>query len=201
MAKGKIKMDSVQMKKYYDQYLANDKSFKGITIPEIKVIREGKEVILKSCSASVVVNLGSYSVWCKEKNISHNYYFYDQYDIDYVNSKPQIKIQDYYTVGPSGGLMQAIYVYNVITGGELVKDKYLVGTGTIDNDGTVGAIGGVKQKLITADIYLADYFFIDDENYDEALEAYESLKEPSFKLVKVEKFEDAIIALQEGVAK
>lgn len=189
------------VEKYYDQYLANDKSFKGITIPEIKVIREGKEVILKSCSASVVVNLGSYSVWCKEKNISHNYYFYDQYDIDYVNSKPQIKIQDYYTVGPSGGLMQAIYVYNVITGGELVKDKYLVGTGTIDNDGTVGAIGGVKQKLITADIYLADYFFIDDENYEEALEVYESLKEPSFKLVKVEKFEDAIIALQEGEAK
>lgn len=183
---------------YYAQYEANGNSFKGITIPEIKVIREEKEVILKSCNASVVVNLGSYSKWCKEKNINHNYYFYDYYNIDYVNSKPQIKLQDYYAVGPSGGLMQAIYVYNVITGGDLVGENYLVGTGTITNEGQVGAVGGVKQKLITADIYLADYFFINSFNYEEALKTYEGLKNPSFKLVKVEKFEDAIKALQEG---
>lgn len=187
---------------YDRQYDETIKNQSKIVIPEILVIREGKEVVLNACNPVVVANLGNLSTFLKENNISeHNYYFYDYYEIDYANSKPQIEIQAYNTVGPSGGLMQAIYVYNVITGGEIAKDKYLVGTGTISNDGSVGEIGGIKQKIITANIYLSDYFFVPVANYEEALEAYNDLKNPHFELVKVTTFEDAINALKTGEGK
>ncbi len=183
---------------YYDQYLENGKSFSSVTIPTINVIRDGKEVTLNACSSSVVIKLGNYSKQFKDKNYNNfEYYFYDYYNINYETSKPKIEISKTYSVGPSGGLMQAIYVYNAITGGEIAKDKYLVGTGTISTDGSVGEIGSIQQKIVTASIYLSDYFFVADENYLEALEAYNKLKNPTFKLIKVEKFEDAIKALQE----
>ena len=187
---------------YYNQYLENGKTFSNITIPTINVIRDGKEVVLNACSASVIVNLGNYSKYFRDDNFNNfEYYFYDYYNINYETSKPKIELSKVNSVGPSGGLMQAIYVYNAITGGELAKDKYLVGTGTISTDGSVGEIGSIKQKIITASIYLSDYFFVASKNYNEALDVYNDLKNPSFKLVKVEKFEDAIKALQEKEGK
>ena len=171
-----------------------------ISVPEIKVIRQNKEVTLSACNIKILAYLGSISYDARVNNQKvNNYYFYDYYTIDYIRSKPSIEIQNINTVGPSGGLMQAIYVYNAITGGNLVKDKYIVGTGTISSDGSVGAIGGIKQKVVTASIYLTDYFFVDAYDYDEALKQYESLKNPSFKLVKVEEFKDAINVLKEDL--
>ncbi|GAA3219406.1 PDZ domain-containing protein [Streptomyces thermocoprophilus] len=50
--------------------------------------------------------------------------------------------------GPSAGLMFALGIYDKLTPGSLTGGKFVAGTGTIDDDGTVGPIGGVEMKTV-----------------------------------------------------
>lgn len=52
--------------------------------------------------------------------------------------------------GPSAGLMFALGLIDTLTPDSLANDRHIAGTGTIDPDGTVGAIGGIRQKLAAA---------------------------------------------------
>lgn len=70
--------------------------------------------------------------------------------------------------GPSGGLMTSLYIYNSLIDTDLTKNRTIAGTGTIENYGKVGEIGGVKYKLIGAVNSKADIFFVPKENYEEA---------------------------------
>ncbi|MNC58959.1 Lon protease [compost metagenome] len=70
--------------------------------------------------------------------------------------------------GPSAGLMFTMEIYNQLTPGDLSKGHRIAGTGTIDADGNVGAIGGVKHKIVAADREKAEVFFVPVKNYDEA---------------------------------
>ena len=73
--------------------------------------------------------------------------------------------------GPSGGLMLTLEIYNELTSDDITHGKKIVGTGTIDEDGNVGVIGGVKYKLKAAVKNKADIFLVPvDENYEEAME-------------------------------
>ena len=49
--------------------------------------------------------------------------------------------------GPSAGLMFTLSVYNLLMPTDLTGGRRIAGTGTINLDGTVGPIGGVKQKV------------------------------------------------------
>lgn len=49
--------------------------------------------------------------------------------------------------GPSAGLVFALAVYDLLTPGGLAGDLVVSATGTIDESGSVGAIGGLEQKL------------------------------------------------------
>lgn len=72
--------------------------------------------------------------------------------------------------GPSGGLMTAIYIYNSLIETDITKGLTLVGTGTIDENGNVGEIGGVEFKLKGAVKKKADVFFVPNgDNYNEAI--------------------------------
>lgn len=72
--------------------------------------------------------------------------------------------------GPSGGMMMALTIYNNLLNQDITKGKIIVGTGTIDKNGNVGEIGGVKYKLIGAVKNNADIFIVPSgENYEEAL--------------------------------
>ena len=93
--------------------------------------------------------------------------------------------------GPSGGLMMSLSLYSAITGKDLTNGKKIVGTGTIDNNGNVGEIGGVKYKLIGAYNNKADVFLVPKDNYKEALKVKKK-KKYRIKLVKVETLSDAI---------
>lgn len=75
--------------------------------------------------------------------------------------------------GSSGGLMTALSIYNALTEEDITKGRNIVGTGTIDNEGNVGEIGGVKYKLIGASKENADIFLCPKENYQEALKVKE----------------------------
>jgi PDZ domain-containing protein len=52
--------------------------------------------------------------------------------------------------GPSAGMMFALGIIDVVTPGELTGGELIAGTGTISSDGTVGAIGGIRQKMAAA---------------------------------------------------
>ena len=125
------------------------------------------------------------------------------YVIDQDNTYPAYTINPTSTIGPSGGLLQSLAIYNSLIGEDITKGKVVVGTGTIElvyNDNNLefkgGAIGAIKQKIITAyecnRINNIDVFFVDYLDYDDALDAYNSFAKGSFDLVKVEKFSDII---------
>ncbi len=71
--------------------------------------------------------------------------------------------------GSSRGLMCALEIYNRITEFDLTKGRVIAGTGTIDENGVVGPIGGVKYKLAGAVKNKADIFIVPTENYEEAM--------------------------------
>ena len=52
--------------------------------------------------------------------------------------------------GPSAGLMFATGIIDKLTPGDLTGGKHIAGTGTIAPDGTIGPIGGIRQKLAGA---------------------------------------------------
>jgi PDZ domain-containing protein len=64
--------------------------------------------------------------------------------------------------GPSAGLMFALGIVQRLTGKDIAHGCKVAGTGTIDFDGTVGAIGGAKQKVIAARDAGAQYFLVPD---------------------------------------
>jgi PDZ domain-containing protein len=98
--------------------------------------------------------------------------------------------------GPSGGMMMALTTYSYLTGEDLTKGKTIVGTGTIDKDGNVGSIGGVKYKLIGAVKNKADIFLVPNgENYDEAIKIKKQ-KNYNIKIVGISNIKDAINELK-----
>ena len=64
--------------------------------------------------------------------------------------------------------MTSLYIYNKIDK-DVTKKRKIAGTGTIDADGNVGEIGGVKYKLKGAVKSKADIFFVPEANYEEAI--------------------------------
>lgn len=52
--------------------------------------------------------------------------------------------------GPSAGLMFSLGLVDKLTPEDLAAGRSIAGTGTIDPDGTVGPIGGIRQKLAGA---------------------------------------------------
>lgn len=76
--------------------------------------------------------------------------------------------------GSSGGLMMSLAIYNYLTDFDLSRGKKIVGTGTINEEGEVGAIGGIGYKILTAEKENADVFFIPLDNKEEAMETINS---------------------------
>lgn len=70
--------------------------------------------------------------------------------------------------GPSAGLMFALGIIDKLTPADLTGGKIIAGTGTIDDNGTVGPIGGIAQKLVGAKDASATYFFTPADNCEEA---------------------------------
>ena len=62
----------------------------------------------------------------------------------------QVKINLEEVGGPSAGLMFALGIIDKLEPGSLTGGRYVAGTGTMADDGAVGPIGGIAQKLIAA---------------------------------------------------
>lgn len=115
--------------------------------------------------------------------------------VDY-ETNPKIKIKDKKSEsGSSGGLMLSLSIYNKISEKDIIKGRNIVGTGTIDMDGNVGEISGVKYKIMGAHKDNADIFLVPVENYKEAKETIEK-NNYKIKLVKVKTLKEAINYLE-----
>jgi len=99
--------------------------------------------------------------------------------------------------GPSAGLMFSLGIIDKLTPGDLTGGAFVAGTGTIDADGKVGAIGGITMKTIAARSAGARYFFTPADNCAEALTSVPS----GLRLIKVSTLNQALddlAAIREG---
>ena len=93
--------------------------------------------------------------------------------------------------GSSGGLILTLGIYSEITGTDLLKGRNIAGTGTIDIDGNVGEIDGIKYKIAGAVKDKMDIVLVSPYNYEEAKKVVEENKY-DIELVEVSTFEEAI---------
>ncbi|MCI0678946.1 MAG: PDZ domain-containing protein [Actinobacteria bacterium] len=90
--------------------------------------------------------------------------------------------------GPSAGLMHTLAIIDTLTEGDLTGGQVIAGTGTIRVDGTVGPIGGIRQKVVGAEAAGALYILVPVDNYERALTAeYDTIE-----IVPVATLEEAV---------
>ncbi len=94
--------------------------------------------------------------------------------------------------GPSAGLMFSLAVVDKLSTGDVNGGKFVAGTGSIGVDGTVGPIGGITHKMVSAQEAGATVFLVPAENCDEARTA----PVENMELIKVETLPQAIDALE-----
>ena len=93
--------------------------------------------------------------------------------------------------GASGGLMIALNIYNALTPDDITKGRKIAGTGTIDALGNVGAIDGVKYKIIGAYKNKMEIVFVPKDNYEEAIKVKEEYNY-DMEIISVDTFDDAL---------
>lgn len=98
--------------------------------------------------------------------------------------------------GPSGGFMVTLAIYNQLIDSDISNGIKIAGTGTIDIEGNVGSIGGVKYKLKGAVDSKSDIFLVPaGENYEEAIK-YKKKYHYDIKIIGISTFEEAIEKLE-----
>lgn len=103
-----------------------------------------------------------------------------------------IKVQLNNVGGPSAGLAFALAIYDKLTPGELLRGRTVALTGTIDENGRVGAIGGLHQKFAAAARSGARIMLIPFDNCDNI----EGDVPPELRVVPVSTLSEAVAALQ-----
>ncbi|MEH6944896.1 SepM family pheromone-processing serine protease [Bacillus sp. JJ722] len=117
-------------------------------------------------------------------------------DID-VKTTPHVSIDSDQIGGPSAGLMFSLEIYNQLVKEDITKGYEIAGTGTINEKGEVGAIGGIDQKVVAASDSGAQVFFAPNENgrkdsnYALAKKTAEDIK-TDMKIIPVDTIDDAL---------
>jgi PDZ domain-containing protein len=93
--------------------------------------------------------------------------------------------------GPSAGLMFSLGIIDKLQPTNLTDGRFVAGTGTIDDNGNVGPIGGISMKMIAARAAGAQYFFTPTDNCAEAASATPS----GLRLIKVATLASALTDL------
>jgi PDZ domain-containing protein len=93
--------------------------------------------------------------------------------------------------GPSAGMMFALGIIDKVKSEDLTNGRVIAGTGTIDDEGNVGPIGGVTQKLYGAKDAGATVFLTPATNCEEA----KTNVPDGLRLVKVSTLDEALAAL------
>ena len=120
------------------------------TMVTLTVLRDGKPVDVdiapyKNDSGDVVLGIGA--------SVAYDFPFDVTIRLDDVG-------------GPSAGMMFALGIIDKLTPGNLNGGLNISGTGTIDNLGNVGPIGGIRQKLVGAQNTGSTLFLAPEANCD-----------------------------------
>lgn len=176
-----LSMDNQSYKtiKEYQDYLQTKEENEFV---EIKVLRNNKEKVVKSklykYKDRLILGIGLELI--------------KEYKTD-----PKVKVKFKKSEsGPSAGLIATLEIYNQLTKKDLTKGYKIAGTGTIEEDGTIGEIGGITHKLLGASKSKTDIFLVPADNYQEALK-YKKKHHLKIKLIKVKNIESAINKLEE----
>ena len=114
-----------------------------------------------------------------------------QAGVDHIFPFPiDVKLAD--VGGPSAGLMFALGIVDKLTPGNLTGGHFVAGTGTIDDNGKVGPIGGISMKAIGARDKGAEFFLTPKDNCAAAAKDTPA----GLRLVKVDTIGDAVRALE-----
>ena len=93
--------------------------------------------------------------------------------------------------GPSAGLVFAMGIVDKLSDDDITAGAHIAVTGTIDPDGTVGPIGGIRQKLTGARDAGAELFVMPRDHCAEA----EGYVPEGLTVVPVESLDEAITAV------
>ena len=162
--------------KKYDQVLEVDGKEVQDVLDIKKLLQDKKEGDM----VSILVNRDgkkiktSGKLYDTEDGLKIGIVFLTTYKYD-TDPKINVKIKKK-EAGPSGGLMLSLAIYNSLVKEDITKGDNIVGTGTIDIDGHVGEIDGVKYKILGAEKNDADVFLCPMENYKEALKMKKKYK-------------------------
>ncbi len=171
---GKEVKDSIEFKKYILE------KNEGDTI-NFKVLRNKKEVDayakVKIESDINVIGVMVYTIFDYDNDP----------DIHYAYKESE--------VGSSGGLMLSLSIYNSLVEEDITKGKKISGTGTIEMDGKVGEIAGIKYKILGAVKDKAEVFIVPANNYEEA-EKLVNDRKLKIKLIKAETFNQVLDELR-----
>lgn len=147
----------------------------------LKVLRDGKEEL---CFAKI---------YEMENTLKVGISIVNRYEYE-TNPKVSIETKQSES-GSSGGFMTALAIYNTLTEEDITKGRNIVGTGTIDIEGNVGEIGGVKYKLLGAEKADASIFLCPLENYEEAKKVKDKMH-LKIEVIPVKTLEEAVNELQ-----
>jgi PDZ domain-containing protein len=103
----------------------------------------------------------------------------------------EISIESAEVGGPSAGLMWALGLYDLLTPGDLTEGRTIAGTGAIDLEGNVGAIGGIVDKVDAAQEAGADILLVPQDN----LVQLRDVDTGDLRLIPVSTFDEAVEAL------
>lgn len=173
--------NGVEITSKFDIPLYKDKSYSYLINDEITYIRDG-------VSYTVEITQDDYCI----------FWTYDKFNI--ISTTPQCNVNQTTSSGPSAGMMQTLSIYNQLTENDItIKDgnkRLIAGTGTIETDGTIGAIGGLVQKLQSAYDANADILLLSEENNTEEIQnAIKSLKDDRMKVIFVKDFKEVLECL------
>lgn len=97
------------------------------------------------------------------------------------------------TGGPSGGLIFALGLVELLSPENLLQGRKIAATGTISKSGAVGAIGGVQEKIVAARAAGVELLFISRQNCDEISDVVDGLR-----IIAVSNLEQAYTALKDA---
>lgn len=125
----------------------------------------------------------------------------------FIKTEPNVKVDADKIGGPSAGLMFTLEILDQLLADEdLTKGYSIAGTGEMNEDGTVGRIGGIEKKVVAADRDGVEIFFAPDDeitdamlkinpvlksNYQAAVETAEKIN-TDMEIVPVKTIDDAL---------
>jgi PDZ domain-containing protein len=125
-------------------------------------IAAGKKQMIRSQSSALLATKKLFAQYHPDINLSQM-------------TDASIKISLKNTGGPSGGLIFALGLTELLTPENILQGRKIAATGTITADGKIGPIGGVEEKITAARATGTQLIFISRKNCDEVPEQVEGV--------------------------